>query len=223
MKRLPFSDRPREKLERLGARGLGDNELLALVIGHGVRARGALELAADLLDAFGSLHALTRLEPNDLRQVRGLGAAKSARVLAAVELGRRTAIRNAPQRHRFRSAREVAAFLCPRFGAAPVERFGLMLLDTKCGLLKVSEVSTGTMDASYADPRDVFRAALLGGAASIILFHNHPSGVPAPSKDDDELTWRFKECGRLLGLDVVDHIILADNRYYSYRENRRLE
>jgi DNA repair protein RadC len=143
-------------------------------------------------------------------------------VLAAVELGRRTATRAAPERQRFLSAAEVAEFLCPRFGAAPVERFGVMLLDTKCRLLKVSQMSTGTIDASHADPRDVFREAILGGAALIILFHNHPSGDPSPSDEDDKLTYRFRDGGKLLGVDVLDHIILADNRYYSYRELRRL-
>lgn len=222
MRDLAVTDRPREKLERLGPQGLGDNELLALVIGHGLRDRGALELANEVLHTFGSLHALTRRRPNDLRRVRGLGAAKAARVLAAVELGRRTVVRGAPDRMRFLAAPQVAEFLAPRYGAAPVERFGVLLLDTRCRLLKVTLVSTGTIDSSFADPRDVFREAILGGAATIILFHNHPSGDPCPSPDDDKLTERFRDAGKLLGLDVLDHIILADNRYYSYREAKKL-
>jgi DNA repair protein RadC len=222
LKRLPTSDRPREKLERLGAHGLGDNELLALVIGHGLRGRGALDLANDVLHTFGGVHALTRRGPNDLRRVHGLGGAKAARVLAAVELGRRTVTRDVPDRTRFASAGDVAAFLAPRFGAAAVERLGVMLLDIKCRFLKVSPISSGTIDSSYADPRDVFREAILEGASFILLFHNHPSGDPTPSPDDHKLTDRFFRAGKLVGVELLDHIILADNRYYSYRETRRL-
>jgi len=215
-------DRPRERLDDVGPAGLSDLELVTLVLGHGGRAGSALELAARLLDEFGGVHGLTRVSYDELRLVRGVGAARAAQVLAAVELGRRTLTRERVSRLPLGSPREVAAYLLPRFGAGSVEQFGVVLLDARHRPIKTALLSVGTLDCSVVHPREVFRAAAAAGAAAVVLFHNHPSGDPLPSPEDAELTWRLGRAGDLMGIDVVDHLVLADSRYYSFREAGRL-
>jgi DNA repair protein RadC len=219
MKTLAPHDRPREKLDRVGPAALGDNELVAIVIGHGYQGRSALDLANALLDAAGGVHGLARLRREEVGRVTGLGPAKGAQVVAAVELGRRTLLRGSPWRTRIVHPHDAAAYLMPQFGSGPVERFGVLLLDTRHRVIRARLVSVGTLDASHADPRAVYREALIGGAAAIVLFHNHPSGDPTPSKDDVALTARLVAAGALMGIDVVDHVILADNRYRSFKED----
>jgi len=222
MKWLAPHDRPREKLDRLGPSGLGDNELLAVILGHGYRSASAMEVANRVLEAVGGLHGLTRQSHTDLRRLRGIGTVKASQILAAVELGRRTLRRQPDRRARLGSPREVAAFLLPAYGARAVEQFGIVLLDTKHRVLRTALLSVGTLDASLVHPREVFREAAGAGAAAIVLFHNHPSGDPTPSGEDAALTARLVEAGRLMGIEVVDHVVLADTRYCSFREMGRI-
>ncbi len=220
MKTVATYDRPREKLERLGAAALGDNELLAIVLGQGRAHASALDLANALLGS-GGLSGLVRARHGELRKLSGIGAARAAQVLAAIELGRRTLARGGEIRPQLSSPRAVAEFLLPQFGNRPVEQFGVLLLDTKHRVLRASVLSIGTLDASIVHPREVFREAAAAGAAAIVLFHNHPSGDPEPSEDDVRLTERLMAAGVLMGIDVIDHVVLADVKYYSFRENGR--
>jgi DNA repair protein RadC len=222
MKELPLDDRPREKLARVGASALGDTELLAIVIGHGTRTRDVLTLATDVLSALGGLRGLARSGLPDVQRTTALGPARAARVLAAVELGRRTLVRTREERPRFLVPSEAAAHLIPQFGDRTVEHFGVVLLDAKRRLLRTSVLSVGTLDASVAHPRDIFREAALGGASAIIVFHNHPSGDPTPSRDDVDLTRRLVAAGEIVGIDVLDHLILAEMRYFSFKEAKQL-
>ena len=222
MKEIALHDRPREKLVRLGAAGLGDNELLAVVLGNGARQTDALMVANAILEVAGGLHGVPRIGHEDLRRVHGVGTAKAAQVLAAIELGRRTLVRRPGQRTQFASPRDMATFLLPQFGARSVEQFGVVLLDTKHRLLRTTLVSVGTLDSSPAHPREVFREATTASAAAVVLFHNHPSGDPRPSEEDCDLTGRLVEAGRIIGIRVLDHIILADTKYFSFKEAGRL-
>ena len=218
MTREPVDDRPREKLVRAGVETLGDNELLALVIGTGTRDRGALTVALDILAVADGLPGLARIGSDDLERVAGIGAARAARVLAAVELGRRTLTRDSPGRPRFLSPDEAADYLMPRYGTFVVERLGVMLLDQKQRLIRTTVVSTGTLDATLAHPRDVFRTAVAASAASVVVFHNHPSGDPTPSTLDRLLTRRLEQAGEMLGIELADHIILGDGTYFSFKK-----
>ncbi len=222
MKAIAPHDRPREKLDRLGAAGLGDNELLAIIVGHGSRQISALEVANLVLDAAAGIHGLTRVSRDELGRVKGVGRAKAAQILAAVELGRRTLSRSPGDRVQFDGPEDVAAYLMPQYGSRSVEHFGIVLLDTKHRVLRTRVLSVGTLDASLVHPREVFREATLGGAAAIVLFHNHPSGDPVPSGDDVALTTRLVRAGDLMGVDVIDHIIVADACYCSFKETGRL-
>jgi len=222
MKALSVNDRPREKLRRLGAAGLGDNELVAIVITSGSRHGDALTLANEVLETTGGLHGITRATVDELRRVDGMGIAKAAQVLAAVELGRRTLLRCPRARLQFMTPRDAAVYLLPQFGSRPVEQFGLMMLDTKYRLIRTSIVSVGTLDSSPAHPREIFREAASANAAGIVLFHNHPSGDPQPSREDVDLTKRLVQAGEIMGIDVIDHVVLADTRYFSFREAGKL-
>jgi DNA repair protein RadC len=218
VKALAPADRPREKLLRLGPGALGDNELAAAVLGHGYRAVHALELATQMLAALGGVQGLSRTTPRDLSRFRGIGPSGAARLLAGMELGRRALAQAGPPRARLASPREVAAYLLPRFGAADVEQFGVLLLDARHRVLHAKVLTRGTVDASPAYPRDVFREAAVAGAAAVVLFHNHPSGDATPSLEDIALTRRLRLAGELMGIDVIDHIILGDATYCSLRE-----
>jgi DNA repair protein RadC len=218
MKELSPNDRPREKLLVHGARALGDNELLALVLGSGCHQRGALTVANDLLAARGGLHGLVQAGCEDLGRVAGIGRARAAQIVAALELGRRTLVQRPRARLQLQSPQQAAAFLMPAYGGRAVEQLGVVLLDTKHRVLRTAVLTVGTLNSTSIEPRDVFREAALGGAAALVVFHNHPSGDPTPSPDDVEMTRRLVAAGVLMGIDVVDHIILGDVRYCSFKE-----
>jgi DNA repair protein RadC len=218
MKGVAPHDRPREKLERLGLAALGDNELLALILGSGSRGRNALQVANRLLEHVAGLHGLTRVTVDELRRVTGVGPARAAQVLAAVEIGRRTLVRGDVDRPDLGSPRRLAAHLLPLYGSGAVEQFGLVMLDSKSRLIRIKLLAGGSIDITVVHPREVFREAAAAAAAAIVLFHNHPSGDPTPSRDDLVLTARMVGAGKVMGIDVVDHLILADRRYYSLVE-----
>lgn len=218
MTALAPHDRPREKLDRLGIAALADHELVALVLGSGARDVDALALAASVLDHTDGLLGLTRVSPAHLRHVRGIGRARSAQLLAAVELGRRTLVREAAERPLVASPARLAAYLLPQYGAHPVEQFGVVLLDTRRRIIRIRVLTTGSLDSTVVHPREVFREAAASAAAALVLFHNHPSGDPTPSGDDVALTARMVQAGQVMGIDVLDHIILSAQRYYSLSE-----
>ncbi len=221
MKDLLPDDRPREKLRQHGAAALGDNELVALVIGNGSRRGNALSVANALLAAHGGLHGLTRCGADDLVRIPGIGSARAAQILAALELGRRSLAHAPSARLRIRGPQDAAAYLMPRFGSRGVEQFGIMLLDAKHRVMRTAVLSVGTLNSSIVAPREVFREAAIGGATAIVIFHNHPSGDPTPSPEDVALTRRLVAAGSLIGIDVVDHVVLGDARFCSIKGVRQ--
>jgi DNA repair protein RadC len=222
MKELSLDDRPREKLLRHGAVSLGDNELVALVIGQGSRSGGALSVANNLLATHGGVHGLAQSTPGELARVAGIGRARSVQIVAALELGRRTLTRAATARFRLANPRDAAAYLLPRFGARPVEQFGIVLLDSKHRVTRTAILVSGTLNTSIVEPRDVFREAALGSAAAIVAFHNHPSGDPTPSPEDVDLTRRLAAAGTLMGIELLDHLVIGDQRFCSLKEMGQL-
>lgn len=222
MKTLSPHDRPREKLLEHGPRALGDNELVALVLGSGCRERDVLSVANELLAARGGLHGLVQATCDDLARVAGIGPARAAQLVAALEIGRRTLAHGPKARLQLLEPSHAAAFLMPTFGRRNVEQFGVVLLDSKHRVLRTAILALGTLNTAGIEPREVFREATLGGAAAIVVFHNHPSGDPTPSPDDVDLTRRLVAAGMLMGIDVVDHLILGDVRYCSFKEAGQL-
>ncbi|HUE88027.1 MAG TPA: DNA repair protein RadC [Vicinamibacterales bacterium] len=216
-------DRPREKLARSGVGALGDNELVALLLGTGVKARSALEVAQDVLDLSGGVRGLTQVGIDDLLRVSGVGRPRAARLLAAVELGRRAISHVAGERVRFGGPSDIGRYLLPLHGGYREERFGIVMLDSKLRLIRSETLSIGILDASIAHPREVFRTAMLASASCIALFHNHPSGDPTPSHEDVLITTRLVAAGDLMGINVVDHVILGAGRWYSFHDAGMLQ
>lgn len=213
---LEPAERPRERLSRFGAAALSNRELLALVVGSGTQRASALDVA-DALLATG-LHDLAARSLADFERQRGLGRAKATRLLAALELGARAASGAVEARPQLGSAAQVARHLLPRYGARPVETFGLLALDVRRRLRHEVVISVGCLTASLVHPREVFQEAIAARAAAIIVFHNHPSGDPEPSAEDLALTRRLASAGALLGIELLDHVILGAGRYLSLRD-----
>jgi DNA repair protein RadC len=222
MSEVAVTDRPREKLARVGVESLGDNELVALVLGSGTRSRGALIVAGDVLRQTEGVRGLAQFELEELCGVGGVGVSKAARLLAAVELGRRTLMAPLPRRRRFTDADAYAEYLMPRYSRHRDERFGVMLLDARQRLIRTMILSQGSRETSLAEPREVFRAAIAVSASSVVAFHNHPSGDPAPSEADRLATERLLEAGVIMGIEVADHLILGEKHFFSFREERRV-
>lgn len=232
IKELPAAERPRERLWRHGPGVLSTTELLAILIGtgNGAASQSALDVARRLLGwcryrAAGErregeaspLLYLPGARPDELCQVQGVGPAKAVRVLAAVELGRRLATR-APRQAVVRRAADVASLLHEDMRHHRREHFRAVLLNTRRYVLAVETISVGGLDETVVHPREVFRTAIQRSASALILVHNHPSGDPTPSPNDLEVTRRLIEVGRLVGIDVLDHVVLGNRRYASVRD-----
>jgi len=213
---LPSEERPRERLARHGAVALSSRELLALVIGSGSRRTPVLEVADALIG--DGLRGLAATSLPELEQRRGLGRAKAARVLAALELGARLASEGRGAAPALRTPEDVARHLLPRYAHRPVETFGLLALDVRQRLKREAVVSIGCLTASLVHPREVFQEAVAARSAALVLFHNHPSGDPEPSAEDLALTRRLAAAGALMGIEVVDHLILGAGRYVSLKQ-----
>ncbi len=218
---LPREEWPRERMARLGPSSLSSRELLASVLGTGARGASALDLAEGLLGS-GGLHGLASCSLAELERVRGLGRAKAARVLAALELGARLASEGATSAAPLQSPQEVARYLLPRYSARPVETFGLLALDARHRLRREAVISVGCLTASLVHPREVFQEAVVSRAAALVLFHNHPSGDPEPSSEDLALTRRLAAAGSLMGIEVLDHLVLGAGRYVSLKDRGQL-
>jgi DNA repair protein RadC len=220
LQELPRDDRPRERMARLGAASLSNRELLASLIGTGARGVSALDVAGDLLAA--GLHALAGRSLGELERTRGLGRAKAARVLAALELGGRLASQGGGSTPALQSPQEAARYLLPRYSARPVETFGLLALDARHRLRREAVISVGCLTASLVHPREVFQEAVVSRAAALVLFHNHPSGDPEPSAEDLALTRRLAAAGTLMGIEILDHLVLGAGRFVSLKERGQL-
>ena len=218
MATVPVVDRPREKLLRAGAGALGDSELIALLLGSGTRARGALLVAQDVLMTAEGAPGLARIGVDALCRIGGVGPSRAARLLAAVELGRRTLFGDPGDRPQMLSSKALAAYLLPRYAGSAVERFGVMLLDQKQRVIRSEILTVGTIDAGMMHPREVFRVALLASASYVVVFHNHPSGDPSPSTEDRFATRRLRDAGEMVGIPLLDHVILGATECYSFRQ-----
>lgn len=214
----PGDDGPRERLNERGAGALSDAELVALVLRTGRRGQDALFVARELLARVGPLSSLARQSPGGLCAAPGMGPAKSASLLAAVELGRRIASRRLRPGDVIRSPADVHRHYHQRLRDATREHFMVVLLDGRHRVMRESQVSQGTLTASLVHPREVFRDAVHAAAAAIILVHNHPSGDPTPSAEDREVTRRLVEAGEIIGIRVLDHVVVAEQGYQSFEE-----
>ena len=213
---MPVDERPRERMARGGARALSDAELVALVIEPGRRGKSSLDIARELLG--DGLLALARRDWLPGRAVGSLGASRVARLGAALELGRRVAALSPTSTEPVRKADHLAPRLIARYAHHVQEVLGAVFLDSRNRILREREIFVGSLSSATVSPRDVFRMALAEHAASLIVFHNHPSGDPSPSPQDLVFTRQLVESGRTLGVDVLDHIIVAASGFVSLEQ-----
>lgn len=221
---LPARERPRERMYAAGPQAMATRELIALLIGSGIQTRSAVEVAGALLQsAGGSLRRLAGLPLTEIQKIPGIGPAVAARIAAALELGRRMARETAAERPRIQGPADVYELCAPTLRDLRQEEFRVLLLNTQHAVLREIVVTRGTLDASVVHPREVFRAAITESAAAVILIHNHPSGDPAPSREDRDVTEQLVAVGRLVGIPVLDHVVVGDGRYVSFVEMGLLE
>lgn len=215
---LPINERPRERLQKYGAESLSAQEIIALILGRGISGESVMVTAQRLISQFGSLSGIAGASVEELSQVRGIGLAKAVQMKAAFELANRMEITIAASaKPVIKKPEDVAGLVAGRLKGKKKEYFLAILLDTRSRLIKVAEISVGSLDASVVHPREVFKEAISASAASVIFAHNHPSGDPTPSEDDIKLTKRLAEAGEITGIDVLDHVIIGDNRYLSLK------
>lgn len=215
---LGLDERPRERCLHSGPEGLSTVELLSLLLGSGGRHGSALEVATGLQLQFPDLRELGRQTAGELGKFLGLGPARAVAVVAAFELGRRLSRAEAHPRDEVLTPPSAYAYLAPRLRDAREERFVALLLDTRSRVFREATISVGSLNASIVHPREVFRTAMAHGAAALLLAHNHPSGDPRPSREDRELTRTLVEAGKLLDVPVYDHVVVAAEGYFSFRE-----
>jgi len=215
IKDLPLETRPREKFIKYGARSVSNAELLAILIGSGTKKISAIDLANKILSDAGSLRELARKDLSDLKKYKGVGLKKAVVISAAFELSRRIQSESALEKPQIMSPEDVAKIFIPRLSDLKKEILIVILLNTANRILKDVVVSEGNLNSSIIHPREVFKPAIDELAASIILVHNHPSGNPEPSKMDIEVTKQIYQAGEILGIKLLDHIIIAGDKFKS--------
>ena len=214
---LPISERPRERLQKLGVEALSAQEILALILGRGIAGESVVVTAQRLLSQFGNLKGMAGASVEELSQVKGIGVAKASQIKAAFELTNRLEGRPESARSVVKTPDDVAALVQGRLRGKKREHFLALLLDTRNQLIKTAEISVGSLDTSVVHPREVFKEAVSASAALVIFVHNHPSGDPEASEDDIKLTKRLDEAGEIMGIDVLDHIIIGDGKFLSMK------
>jgi len=218
IKDLPLRERPRERLEHSGAWALSAPELLAILIGSGQQGRNAVSVAEHLLAHFGGLRALGGAAVEQIAAVEGVGRVKAVQILAAVELGNRMSAPTDEVKPVITGPEDVYNLLRGELRDLKKETLKSLLMDAKNRVTAIRTVSIGDLTSSIANPREIFKDAVTASAASIIVAHNHPSGDPTPSSDDLDVTRRLNEAGKILGIELLDHIVIGDGRFVSLKE-----
>ncbi len=215
---FPQDERPRERLIQSGASSLSNQELLAILIRTGTKSESVLQLSNRLLNSFDGLNLLKDASLEEITKTKGIGLAKAVQIMAAVEFGRRISNLAFDDRYSIRSPEDGAKYVMNDMRFLAQEHFVCLYLNTKNQVLHKQTIFIGSLNASIVHPREVFKEAFRRSAASIICIHNHPSGDPTPSREDIEVTKRLVECGRIIGIDILDHLIIGEKKFISLKE-----
>jgi DNA repair protein RadC len=215
---LPRPERPRERLQKFGAEALSAQELLALIIGRGIPKKSVMNIAQELLVKFGNVKAISQATIEELSQIKGIGLAKAAQIKACFELGRREELEPELKNFDIKDPEAVIKAIRASIKDKAKEHFKLILLNPRNKIIGISTISVGTLNASLVHPREVFKDAIMHSAASVVLAHNHPSGDPEPSEDDLKITKKLVDSGKILGIEVLDHIVIGKNIFCSFKE-----
>jgi DNA repair protein RadC len=220
IKNWPEDERPRERLIKFGEDKLSDAHLLGILIGSGDKQsnKNAVDLAFDLLSKFGGLQHIDTATIHEICQIKGIGPAKAAQIKAALEIGKRLTARNTGPRVKMACSQDFYEYFSPFISRLKKEVVKVALLNPKLHLIKDITVSEGSLNSSIVHPREVMIPAIKESAASIVLIHNHPSGDPAPSQQDMEITHRISKTGQIVGIKLLDHIIIGDGCFYSFAD-----
>ncbi|MBU8879558.1 DNA repair protein RadC [Bacillus sp. FJAT-29790] len=215
---FPQDERPRERFVQNGPQSLSNHELVAILLRTGTKDESVLQLSNRLLTQFEGLRLLKDASLDEITAIKGIGTAKAIQLLTAVEIGRRISNLSYDDRYVIRSPEDGAKYVMNDMRFLSQEHFVCLYLNTKNQVLHKQTVFIGSLNASIVHPREVFKEAFRRSAASIICAHNHPSGDPTPSKEDIEVTKRLTECGKIIGIDVLDHLIIGENKFISLKE-----
>ncbi|WP_409306053.1 RadC family protein [Peribacillus sp. SCS-155] len=215
---FPKEERPRERFLQDGPQSLSTQELLALLLRTGTKNESVIQLANRLITEFEGLRLLKDASIEEITAIKGIGEAKAIQILASVELGRRISSLNYSDRYVIRSPEDCAKYCMNEMRFLSQEHFVCVYLNTKNQVLHKQTVFIGSLNASIVHPREVYKEAFRRSAASIICIHNHPSGDPTPSREDIEVTKRLAECGKIIGIDLLDHVIIGEQKYVSLKE-----
>lgn len=215
---VAVEDRPRERMLRFGANALNNAELLAILLRTGTVAESAIHLAQKMLNAAGGLRHLATLSTEELTDVKGIGMAKALQIKAGFELGKRVSRASLGERVVIRSPEDVSVLMMEELRYELKEKFVCIFLNTKNHVIGHEVLSIGSLNSTIVHPREVFRAAIQRSSSAVICVHNHPSGDPTPSREDIEMTARLMDAGKIIGIDVLDHVIIGDQTYVSLKE-----
>ena len=215
---LPIPERPRERLKKFGPEALSAQELLALVIGRGVSKKSVITIAQELMVKFGNIKAISEATLEELSQIKGIGFAKAAQIKACFELGKRQDLEPDLKDFDIKDPQSVIKAIRSSIKDKAKEHFKLILLNARNKIIGISTVSIGSLNASIVHPREVFKDAIKHNAYSVVLAHNHPSGDSEPSEDDLMIIKKLVESGKILGIEVTDHLIITKNGYFSFKE-----
>lgn len=219
---LPRAERPRERLQRFGAETLSAQELLSLILGRGIRGESVMVTAQKLLSRFGSVKGISDASIEELSTIKGIGIAKATQIKACFELGKRQDLEPELKDIDIKNPEKVVQLLRSGIKDKAKEHFKLILLNARNKVMGISTVSIGTLNSNLVHPREVFREAISYSAASVVFAHNHPSGDSEPSEDDLTITKRLVEAGKILGIEVLDHIIITKTGFFSFKEKGSL-
>ncbi len=218
IKELPSDERPVEKLLRYGSGSLSNSELLAVLLGSGIGGTSAIGLAEKVLASAGGLAGLWDIAAEDLMDLQGVGPKKAATIMCAMELGKRASSPGGKKRRKISTPGELADFFMEDMRHLKKEYFKVLLLNVRLEVMGLETVSVGDIAGAPVHPRETFEPAIRKGAAAVCFAHNHPSGDPEPSDDDIKVTRRLMECGDILGIRVLDHIIIGDGTFRSLKQ-----
>lgn len=215
---VPVCERPRERLLKEGSDALSNQELIAVILGSGTKQESVLQLSQQILHDFNGLRLLKDSTVEELKRIKGIGDTKAVQLLAALELGSRVHKQHQEERYIIRSPEDVSRYVMEDMRFLTQEHFVALYLNTKNHVLHKKTIFIGSLNASIVHPREIFKEAFRYSAASIICLHNHPSGDPAPSREDIEVTKRLVESGKVIGIEMLDHIIIGDKKFISLKE-----
>lgn len=217
---MPENERPRERLIRYGAESISNAELLSIILRTGTFDENIISLSTRVLKNLGGLNGLLNSNIDELTKIKGIGKAKAAQILALAEISKRFKSFKSGNQYKISNPQDISNLVMEDLRYLKKEHLKVILLNAKNYVISIKDVSIGSLTESIVHPREVFLEAIKRSSASIIVCHNHPSGITTPSKEDINITLRLKECGKILGIELLDHIIIGDGIYLSMKEKR---